>query len=106
MKLKLMIRYNGAEYFDCGPYDEVMSRLRVACPNGRIVEAVQPAEEKAMNQVVGELKHVVRDATRHGQFQLAETAQALLRHIQEKGCVSMQDADAASFLAEALDLVA
>ena len=104
--MKLMIRHKGTVYYDRGSCDEVMNRLRVACPNGRIMEAVQPAEEKAMNQVVGELKHVVRDATRHGQFQLAETAQALLRHIQENGCVSMQDADAASFLAEALDLVA
>ena len=47
----------------------------------------------------------MRDATRQGQFQLAETARELLRHIRSEGRVTMQDADAASFLSDALELL-
>lgn len=102
--MKLMIRYKGRAYFDCGPYDDVMDRLRAICPNGRLIEALHPEGVKLMNQVIAVLDRVVRDAIRQGQFQLAETARELLNHIRNKGEVSMQDADAASFLSEALNV--
>ena len=103
--MKLMIRYKNTLYVDCGSFDEVMNRLRTACPGGRILEAVLPEEGKAMNQIINSLDRVVRDATRQGQFQLAETARELLRHIRSEGRVTMQDADAASCLSDALELL-
>lgn len=103
--MKLMIRHKGTVYYDCGPYDEVMARLRAACPNGRIIEAVQPEEGKAMDGTLHRLERVARDASRRGQFQLAATARELLRHIRDKGEITMRDADAASFLSDALELL-
>ena len=35
--MKLMIRYKNTLYVDCGSFDEVMNRLRTACPGGRIL---------------------------------------------------------------------
>lgn len=104
--MKLMIRYKNTLYCDCGLFDEVMARLRAACPNGRIVEAFRSEEDNAMQNTISSLERVARDADRRGQFQLAETARDLLNHIRTEGRITMRDADAASFLSDALELVA
>lgn len=99
---KLKIIDAGKVYRDEGPFEEVMTRLRAACPHGKLIEATRQKEAEVKHMLLAELETAERKAAERGDGNLVETARALRRHIQTNGQMEMQDADAVSFLLESL----
>lgn len=98
---KLKIIDAGEVHRDEGPFEEVMTRLRAACPHGKLIEATRQKEAE-VKHMLAELEAAERKAAERGDGNLVETARALRRHIQTNGQMEMQDADAVSFLLESL----
>lgn len=98
---KIKICHQGTVYRDDGSLAEVMTRLRAACPHGKLVEDTRQ-KEAGVKRILAELEAAKRKAAERGDGNLVETARALRRHIQINGQMEMQDADALSFLLESL----
>ena len=96
---KIKILHAGEVYRDEGPFENVMTRLRAACPHGKLIEVTRQKEAE-VKHILAELEATERKAVEHGEDNLAEMARDLRQCIQANGRVEMRDADAMSFLME------